>query len=207
MEKVLIESINKIFTKKECELIKSYAKLKIRQVDVLHDGKYDSAGGRMLSDKLLLNDERYSWIRDKIQTWVDSLNLNPRINMNGGGEVVLCHYLPGMYFIPHTDDVAGDELGSKRPDGIRKEIKNNELSVRKRIFTIGVQLSDKDEYTGGELQFETEDGTHTMNQEQGSVWVASTGWVHWVNKIESGIRWSIQIFIENDLVEELNGRN
>ena len=38
-----------------------------------------------------------------------------------------------------------------------------------RIFTIGVQLSDKDDYTDGELQFKTEDGTHTMNQEQGSV--------------------------------------
>ena len=74
-------------------------------MDVLHDGKYDSAGGRMLSDKLLLNDERYSWIRDKIQTWVDSLNLNPRINMNGGGEVVLFITYSGMYFVPHTDDV------------------------------------------------------------------------------------------------------
>ena len=182
MEKILIEK--KLFSKEECEEIKSYAKLKVRVVDIHHDG-YDDQGSRMLSDTLPWGNSDYdlSWIYDRIKNWTNTLDLNID---NLGYSMVICHYSKGCYFKPHIDDVM---------KGTEGEI------ARKRYFTIGVQLSDNDEYEGGELQFETNDGIRTMKQDAGYVWIADKH-LHWVNEITSGIRWSIQIFLEQDAIKE-----
>ena len=180
MEKTLIEK--KLFSKEECEKIKSYAKLKVRVVDIYHN-EYDGQGSRMLSDSLEWNNPKYDWVYNRIKDWVDTLNLNID---NLGWEMVICHYSKGCYFKPHIDDVM---------KGTEGEI------ARKRYFTIGVQLSDNDEYEGGELQFETNDGIRTMKQDAGYVWIADKH-LHWVNEITSGIRWSIQIFLEQDAIKE-----
>jgi len=188
MEKTLIEK--KLFSKEECEKIKSYDKLKVRVVPIYHD-EYDGQGSRMLSDTLPWDNSEYDWVYDRIKNWIDTLDLNID---NLGYSMVICHYSKGCYFKPHIDDVMR---------GYEGEI------ARKRYFTIGVQLSDKDEYGGGELQFET---THkifgekfkdvrTMKQDAGYVWIADKH-LHWVNEITSGIRWSIQIFLEQDAMKE-----
>ena len=184
MEKTLIEK--RLFSKEECEKIKSYARLKVRVVDVYHN-EYEKVGSKMLSDALPWGNSPYdiSWVYDRIKDWTNTLDLNID---NLGYSMIICHYSKGCYFKPHIDDVM---------TGTDGEI------LRKRCFTIGIQLSDKEngEYEGGELQFETNDGVRTMKQDAGYVWIADKH-LHWVNEITSGIRWSVQIFLEEDAIKE-----
>jgi hypothetical protein len=181
----------KLFTDSECLKIRSYIiELKDRVIGTYHptvnNGEHDPSGGHNLADHLpWSSSDEYDWVKDRIIEWCNSLNL-PYTIVNLGWEFIIQKYIEGFEFKPHIDDVLS-------PD--KKTI------VRKRYYTILIQLGSTREYGGGELWVNNGDDIK-ISQEQGNVCLFGHGQLHWVTPITSGERWSCTIFLEKDALKK-----
>jgi PKHD-type hydroxylase len=92
-------------------------------------------------------------------------------------EPQFCFYLPSMYFDWHFDNLAGYGHGTDR------------------IAGAVIQLSDPEDYEGGELQVQDEnENTITVDKRRGTMVFMSGEVLHRVTKLESGSRYSITIW-------------
>ena len=110
----------------------------------------------------------------------------PKEIVNLGHEIIIQKYPVGFEFKPHIDDVLSKD---------KKTIK------RIRHYTILMQLSEKNEYKGGDLFIKT-DKENKVSKEIGTVSIFSQGIIHWVNPITDGERWSATIFLERTALEK-----
>lgn len=178
-----------LFSKQESIRIREYVReLKDRVVKTYHpdinNGDHDNEGGHNLADHIAWSSSNeYDWVSQRILNWVSSLNLDPKID-NLGWEFILQKYPPGYEFKPHIDHVLSSD---------------NRTIIRERYYTILIQLSTPDEYSGGEL-FVDSNGTYKINSSIGTTCIFGPAQLHWVTKITDGERWSCTIFLEKDAI-------
>lgn len=105
------------------------------------------------------------------------------------GDLQYTSYGPGEYYNWHVD---GDLLNMHTPTGNQEEdfVKGGSETCRKLSFIL--QLSDPDEYTGGEVQIQYSDGkTAYIPKTRGTVIVFDSRCLHRVKKVITGNRKSL----------------
>jgi hypothetical protein len=178
-----------LFSKEESLTIRSFVNnLEDRVIGTYHpdinQGEHDPNGGHNLAEHLPWSSSKeYDWVYKRIIDWIGELNLP--IN-NLGWELIVQKYLVGFEFKPHIDDVLGP----------------NKTMLRKRYYTILIQLSESSEYEGGEL-WVRDDNDYKINQQVGNVSIFDSERIHWVTKITEGERWSCTIFLEKDALKRM----
>jgi hypothetical protein len=176
-----------LFSKDECDRIISYAEQwRNREISVEYEGKQNKVGGKMLSNTLIWNDENM-WFVERIIDWVNDLPNIKKI-MNNNIFAAYRNYKTGDFFIKHDDD-----------------IKNG----AERIYTIGVQLNSKEEFTGGDFKVYNGNNEKIINFETGKVYIIESSTPHSVELITSGNRITLMLFIEkqnlnNEIIKSKN---
>jgi len=213
MEKTLISNDNPLFTKEECLEIRSWARLKVQWMDNFdpYTDEYVPMCSKMLSSIIHWDeDEKYKWLHDRIFKWGKSLDIGikrlgtPKLRTNW---FMINNYPKGTFFKPHSDKTGNyGELDDKDKNNGSAVYVENEKNIR--IATFVTQLSEPNEYDGGEVEHDTNSTgqfKNSMNkkvvrksQEIGHTSIHSSDLIHWVNPITSGNRWSLQIFLEKD---------
>lgn len=167
-----------VFSKEECEkLIKSFD-FKSAETSALHD------------DKNQHNDV----IRKSIQNWIRPSSLHKELfdrlgaiafetnskfwnfQLSGFAEPIqFGHYRQGDYYNWHQDNGGG--------------------AVSKRKLSMVVQLSDENDYAGGDLEFILGGKAH---RKQGSVIIFPSYQVHRVTPLLRGSRFSLAVWVSGD---------
>ena len=163
-----------LFTKEECDKIISYAtQWHDREISVDHNTKQNKIGGKMLSHTLIWNDENV-WFAERIVNWVNDIpNIKKIINNNIFA--AYRNYKQGDFFIKHDD-----------------HIKNG----TERIYTIGVQLNSKEDFTGGEFKIYNGNNETILAFETGKVYIFNSSTTHSVDLITGGNRITLMLFVE-----------
>lgn len=180
-----------LFSKEESIKIREYVReLKDRVIKTYHpdinDGDHDNVGGHNLADHIAWSSStKYTWVSKRILEWISTLDLTPTID-NLGWEFILQKYPPGFEFKPHIDHVLSSD---------------NRTIIRERYYTILLQLSSADEYTGGDLVVDN-NGPQTISRNIGTACIFGPAQLHWVTKITEGERWSCTIFLEKDALKK-----
>jgi hypothetical protein len=171
-----------LFSKEECEYIISYSEQWIStEISVEYGGKQNKVGGKMLSNTLIWNNENM-WFVERIINWVNNLS-NVKKIMNNNIFAAYRNYKTGDFFIKHGDN-----------------IKNG----AKRIYTIGVHLNSKDDFTGGDFKIYNDNNETIINFETGKVYIFESSTPHSVDMITYGNRITLMLFIEKQNLSNEN---
>lgn len=163
-----------LFSKEECDKIISYSEQwRNREISVEYGGKENKVGGKMLSNTLIWNNENI-WFLERIIDWVNNL---PNIKKITNNNIFAAYrnYKTGDFFIKHDD-----------------HIKNG----AERIYTIGIQLNSKEDFTGGDFKVYNGDNDNIINFETGKIYIFESSTPHSVDLITSGNRITLMLFIE-----------
>lgn len=112
-----------------------------------------------------------------------------------GESIQYTEYYPGNFYTWHTDGGIEIEFKPQKPissfeRNVDDFIDRNIEYVRKLSFSL--QLSDPDEYTGGDLQFMTNDRqTFFAPKQKGSIVIFDSRVPHRVRKVKTGLRRSL----------------
>lgn len=183
---------NVLFSKKECEYIKSfwddytsidgvvyrtidnsYLKEDSHMVDGLTHGQVQTEDGRIISIKPtnaklkfldLFNKELINFLLSRLS------NIGIKSILNN--QVKITKYIEGDYFAPHRDSKKTNKFGST-------------------YKTLVIQLSESSDYTGGDLYVKN----IPQPKEQGSYSLFLSSDIHEVKRIDNGIRFSLTIFL------------
>jgi hypothetical protein len=181
-----------LFTKQECDLIKSYANL---QPENLQDyfnisNKFNFVdGNKIISTNtsyrvyVILNTTKTHWMFDRLLKWFSETN-NIKINHNNKIERCTLHqYTVGDEFTKHIDLV--------------KEFD-------KRRYNLGIQLNDS--YEGGEYMCWDENNNEILiSKETGTAVSYHCKILHEIKQITKGERWSIVMPIKKqNIIENIN---
>lgn len=166
-----------IFTKEEINSILSYID---DEEDIRFAIKYNGVlyknGAKGTSKRLDFTNEN-EWVFEKIKKWTDSLDMG--LIWKSAPYATFRRYREGDFFIKHTDDLNSDSVAKKR--GVR-------------VLTIGIQLSDINEYDGGDFLIWNKDEEISVNKKIGNAIMYSTNVPHEVKKITKGMRTSLILF-------------
>ena len=179
-------------------------------VDILEEDikEYD----KDVDTSKLLNDKEIKSIRNSKNTWITTEHwiggflwyYIQKVNNENfcydlididGGSVQYTHYGPGEYYNWHQDgdiDVAyKPQLQASSGSNLSQDIINIQGEcVRKLSFTL--QLSDMDEYTGGEVEFMgASDKPFLAPKQRGTLIVFDSRVKHRVRKVKTGLRKSL----------------
>lgn len=168
---------NVIFTREEVNSILFYMN---GEEDIRFKIKYDGVlyqNGSKGTSKRLDFTEKNEWIFERIKKWTDDLNMG--LVWKSIPFATFRRYREGDFFIKHTDDLNSDSIIKKR--GVR-------------VLTIGVQLSDEDEYEGGDFLVWDKDKEITVSKKIGNTIMYSTYVPHEVKEIKKGMRTSLILF-------------
>jgi PKHD-type hydroxylase len=166
-----------IFTKEEVNSILAYMDTeKDIRFTIKYDGVLYKNGSKGTSKRLDFTNEN-EWIFEKIKKWTDSLDMG--LIWKSTPYATFRRYREGDFFIKHTDDLKSDSI-----------IKNRGV----RVLTIGIQLSDDDEYEGGDFLVWNKDEEISVNKKIGNAIMYSTYVPHEVKEITKGIRTSLILF-------------
>jgi hypothetical protein len=176
-----------LFSKKECDRIISYAEhWHDREISVEYGGNQNKVGGKMLSNTLIWNNENM-WFVERIIDWVNDLPNIKKI-MNNNIFAAYRNYKTGDFFIKHND-----------------HIKNGEV----RIYTIGIHLNSKDDFTGGDFKIYNGNNETIIDFNTGKVYIIESSTPHSVELITSGNRITLMLFVEkqnlnNEIIKSKN---
>jgi hypothetical protein len=176
-----------LFSKEECDIIISYAEQwHDREISVEYEGKQNKVGGKMLSNTLIWNNENM-WFVERILDWVNNLPNIKKI-MNNNIFAAYRNYKTGDFFIKHDD-----------------HIKNGAA----RIYTIGVHLNSKDDFTGGDFKIYNGNNETIIDFKTGKVYIIVSSTPHSVELITSGNRITLMLFVEkqnlnNEIIKSKN---
>ena len=127
----------------------------------------------------LVENENTEWIFKKL---TDKLNNKLTVQWINNPHGVFRYYEKGDYFLEHTDAV-------------------DKVDADPRYFTVTVQLSDSDKYTGGEVVV---DRKHTVGKKIGTAALWGVDIVHEVKNISKGARNSLVFFVSSKHIKILN---
>ncbi len=168
-----------LFDKTECDRIISYMESGVDDViSVDYDGKYVEIGGKMVSYKLVLENEK-KWFIDRIIAWVNNIPNVKKIK-NNNISTVYRNYKEGDYFVKHNDHVKSGPL---------------------RIYTIGLHLNSQEDFTGGEFKLYENNEEHLVKFETGKVYIFNSTTAHSVDLITIGNRITLMLFVEKHNLE------
>jgi len=179
-----IESRN-LFNTEEVSKILSYVEQwENTNIEVRLGSNYSKNGGVMKSFKIIWNKDNL-WIQDRIIDWVNALPGIITINKSSTIECTFRRYEVGDFFIKHDDHVySGD----------------------KRIYTLGIQLSDLENFSGGDLKFYLPDTEYILPYEKGKAYIFDSGIPHSVELVTKGVRETLMFFIGESNIKR-NERN
>jgi PKHD-type hydroxylase len=129
--------------------------------------------GDFLRKKLVFTDENM-WIFEKIKKWTTELNMS--LIWKSTPFSAFRKYRKGDFFVKHIDNL--NEKHTKR---------NGEH----KILTISIQLSDEDEYEGGDFLVWDNDKEIIVDKKIGNTIMYSTNAPHEVKEITKGVRISL----------------
>jgi hypothetical protein len=183
----------KAFSKDECETIKNYSTIYNQDYDLFGEHKNKIIDNKIKTDNfsyniyLIPNNENTEWLFIKLMKWFEEKS-GKKINWNRKIDACTLHkYSEGEFFERHIDIQPGFEW---------------------RRYNIGLQLSDENDYEGGEYSYwdayETE---YILPKEIGTIIAYDSTIPHAVKKITKGIRWSIvmQVPYWNFIAEKNKG--
>lgn len=161
-----------IFTKEECDYIKSF----------WNNSNVIESGGRQLiqleNNILSINSEcsgHLNYFNEKHELFNFVLNRFKQINVKKiTSAIKITKYVKGDYFLPHKDF---------------QYYENGELSR-----TIVIQLSENNEYCGGDLIVENV----VQNRNIGECITIKASQLHEVTEITSGVRYGLVVFLLNE---------
>jgi predicted 2-oxoglutarate/Fe(II)-dependent dioxygenase YbiX len=183
---------NVLFTKEECEYIKSfwddsnsidgvvyrttdgnYLKSIAHVIDGSTTGQVQTEEGRIISikpknAKLKFLDLFNKELIDFILSRLSKIGIKSILN----NQVKITKYIEGDFFAPHRDFKSTDKFGST-------------------YKTLVIRLSDSSDYTGGDLYVKNIPQT----KEQGSYSLFLSSDIHEIKRIDSGTRFSLTIFL------------
>jgi PKHD-type hydroxylase len=173
-----------IFTKEEVNSILSHIdnEEEIR-FKIKYDGVLYENGSKATSKRLDFTDDNI-WIFDRIKKWTNDLGLG--LTWESTPYTTFRRYREGDFFIKHTDDLRFDSF-----------VKNRGV----RVLTVGIQLSDEDEYEGGDFLVWDKDKEIAVNRKIGNAIMYSTNAPHEVKEIKKGMRTSLILFVTNKNVK------
>ena len=173
-----------IFTKEEVNSILSYMD---DEEDISFTIKYNGIlyknGSKGTSKRLDFTEEN-EWIFEKIKKWTSELNMG--LIWKSKPYATFRRYRVGDFFIKHTDDLNSDSVAKKR--GVR-------------VLTIGIQLSDVNEYYGGDFLIWDNETEISVDKKIGNIVMYSTNVPHEVKEITKGIRTSLILFATDNNVK------
>lgn len=152
---------------------------------------------------LPVRDSKCSWISDN--HWISGMcyhyllkanmeNFKYDIDLIGNKEIQYTSYETGEYYNWHVDtstSIQHGDTGNKELDFI----KYNSQKVRKLSFS--VQLSDPEDYTGGELQILSDENvSYFAPKTKGTIIIFDSRMRHRVRKVTSGCRKSLVGWVE-----------
>ena len=137
------------------------------------------------------------WITGWLWYYVEKINRKNfvyDITDFDAGTLQYTHYGPDQYYTWHSDDDVSrlhkpDAVISTFTDKSKDDIIVNSEYVRKLSFSL--QLSDPDQYTGGELEFTDNGKTMFAPKQRGTMVVFDSRLKHRVRRVKSGLRKSI----------------
>ena len=177
----MISNQKVLFTKEEVNSILSYmndTESVISKKMIKHNGVLYK-NGEFLRKKLDFTDENI-WIFEKIKKWTNELNVG--LIWNSLPFTAFRKYREGDFFVKHIDDL------------------NEKYIMRggeQKILTISIQLSDGDEYEGGDFLVWDNDKEIIVDKKIGNAIMYSTNVPHEVKEITKGVRISL-IFAPRD---------
>jgi Rps23 Pro-64 3,4-dihydroxylase Tpa1-like proline 4-hydroxylase len=179
-----IESKN-LFSLEEVDKILTYVKeWQDTNIQVRLGTDYSKSGGVMKSFKVTWN-ETNRWVQDKIIDWVNTL---PEVRKTDKSDTIECYfrrYEVGDFFIKHDDHIHNGD---------------------RRVYTLGIQLSESKSFLGGALKFYLQDQEYTMPYEKGRAYVFDSSIPHSVDVITEGSRETMMFFIgESNIKREIKG--
>jgi len=166
-----------LFTKEEVNSILSYMN---EEEDISFKIKYEGIlyeKGCSGTSKRLDFTEENMWIFEKIKKCTNDLNIG--LIWKSVPFATFRRYREGDFFVKHTDDLNSDSIVKKR--GVR-------------VLTIGIQLSDENEYEGGDFLVWDKNKEIYVDKTIGNIIMYSTNVPHEVTKIKKGTRTSLILF-------------
>ena len=181
------------------ELVEKFSKLETEESKLLSAGE-----GQKLrnADNAWVNVD--NWIAGFVKYYIDFINKkNFKYAISGFDADCLQYseYKEGQYYGWHCDDsidsrctmtvsTLSNDLGGVSAGYVNENIGLEYESSRKLSFSL--QLSNEDEYEGGELQFLTDNGdTYYAPKKKGTLIIFDSRARHRVTKIRSGVRKSL----------------
>ena len=164
-----------LFTREEVNSILSYmndAESVISKQMIKHNGVLYK-NGDFLRKKLNFTDENM-WIFEKIKKWTSELNME--LIWKSTPFSAFRKYRKGDFFVKHIDNL------------------NDKLDYSgggHKILTISIQLSDEDEYEGGDFLVWNNDKKIIVDKKIGNTIMYSANVPHEVKEITKGVRISL----------------
>jgi len=174
-----------LFTKEEVHLILPYMN-DLKSATLKKMINYNGVlykNGEFLRKRLDFTDENI-WIFEKIKKWTNELNMG--LIWNSSPFTAFRKYKEGDFFIKHTDEFESNYNKNR-----------NEL----KILTISIQLSDEDEYEGGDFLVWDNNKEIIVDKKIGNAIMFSTNVLHEVKEIKKGVRTSLVLFVSDKNVK------
>lgn len=171
-------NVDKVFTLEECsKVLELSASMPLMDATVSTDEVYKKDYD--VEQELRKSEVRWTnpsddtqWIFDRIGAVINELNKHYRFEISGFEALQIARYTEGGFFDWHVDIGPG------------------QASNRKLSFS--VQLSDPNDYEGGELEFRADNSDSFIpSKKQGDAIVFPTFLPHQVTPVTKGVRWSM----------------
>jgi len=181
------------------ELVEKFSKLETEESKIISTEEEQQVRN---ADNAWVNVD--NWIAGFVKYYIDYIN-NKNFKYTLGGFDADClqysEYKEGQYYSWHSDDsissrcsmtvsTLSNEFGGVSAPYVNENIGLEYESSRKLSFSL--QLSNEDDYEGGELQFLTDEGaTYYAPKKKGTLIIFDSRARHRVTKIRSGVRRSL----------------
>ena len=168
-----------LFSPQECRDILLFNNdLEFTNYTIKLDNKFVENGSSMKSQNLVEN-KNTEWIFRKL---TEKLNKKLTVKWINNPHGVFRYYEKGDYFLEHTDAV-------------------DKIDADPRYFTVTVQLSESNDYTGGEVII---DRQHTIGRKIGTAALWGADIIHEVKDILKGTRNALVFFVSSKHIKILN---
>jgi PKHD-type hydroxylase len=161
-----------VFTKEECEKI-----IDIGNQNLIEGSTIGNTNLRSSSIHWVFPENQNQWIFEKLNLIVQNINSQYfHFDLSGFAE--------GLQFTKYT-----------APDGEYRKHTDRLFNIITRKLSITVQLSDPEDYEGGEFLLYNEESPVILPKKQGTVLVFPSFTLHEVKKVNSGTRYSLVAWI------------
>jgi PKHD-type hydroxylase len=164
------------FTTGHCKILIDEAhNNKFYQAPLGDDGEDNQYIDTDIRDSLVANIPitKYLWLESTLTDILRHANTNYNFTLKGFRDLQVIQYNQNQFFKPHLDTYIDPDIDMQRK------------------LTFIIQLSDPNDYTGGDLLIHTTGQPDTMSKQKGSMIIFPSYTLHEVKPILSGTRYSL----------------